>query len=196
MGKKYRIDQERLNKLWNLRGYDSLKDVFRDKFYNENAYMRYDYTNKKINSGEVSYGIIKFLSDKLNCPIEYLTGELSEELVNMFGMPGPSFSDQQNFFNMTEEEKELYRKNFLIDLGIYGQWMKMDNRERNLCHTAIVEFSRWMLDYLKPSEETYLEMYDFFSKTGVHMIENDELRKELLLTMQKAYRDFLENHAQ
>ena len=196
MGKNYVIDQERLNKLWNLRGYDSLKDVFRDRFYNENAYMRYDNANKKIHSGKVTYAIIKFLSDRLNCPIEYLTGELSDDLVEMFGLPGPSFSDQQNFFNMSRDEKDKYRKYFLIELGIYNQWMKMDNRERNLCLTGIIEFSRWMLDYLRPSEETYLEMYDFFSKTGVHMIENDELRKELLLTMQKAYRDFLENHAQ
>lgn len=193
---QYNIDPQRLTKIWKLRGYYSLKDVFRDKSGDENAYMRYDSAQKKINSGVVSKTIMDFLCDRLDCPAEYLSGDMSENFVNDWGLPNNTFTKRLAFVNMTKEEKEAYRESFLFDLGIYDAWMEMDNRERAHCHTAIREFSNWLLDYMKPSENDYLAMYDFFKQTGLHMQATPELRQELFRTLALTYKVFMETHKQ
>ena len=66
MARNYRIDPVQLKKAWQRAGFKSLKDVFRDDTGNENAFMRYDSAQKKINSGSVSYQIIDHLSIFLN----------------------------------------------------------------------------------------------------------------------------------
>lgn len=74
---RFKIDRDRLTDAWRMAGYTSLKDVFRDNDVdrgNENGLMRYDSANKAINTGWVSYAVISYLSNKLNCPIEYLRG--------------------------------------------------------------------------------------------------------------------------
>lgn len=72
--RRFNIDPDQVEKAWKRAGYRNLKEVFRDETGNENAFMRYDSAQKKINSGTVSYAIMDFLSKRLNCTYDSLTG--------------------------------------------------------------------------------------------------------------------------
>lgn len=144
-------------------------------------------------SGYISPSILTAIGKVLEVAPEYLSEETA--VFDDFGItPKYKFHEYQNFINLSPEEKGIYRQNFLFDLGIYDAWMEMDNRERANCHTAIREFSNWLLDYVKPSEADYNDLFEFFSKTGLHMQATPELRQELFRTLALTYKVFMETH--
>lgn len=183
---KYKIDPKQVEKAWKRAGYASLKDVFREDG-NENYYMRYDGAQKRINSGEVSFTIMDFLSKRLNCAFEYLSGEYSDDAVKDWGMPDSLYTQYRDFYNMTPEEKNQYYQAFIVDLGIAHKWMKMNNHQRNMCHTAIKEFINWWLDYVKPDEEAYNKLFKFFEETGSGLETNPSYRKKILNSLNHTY---------
>lgn len=184
---KYKIDPVRVEEAWKRAGYSSLKDVFREDG-DENFYMRYDGAHKRIKSGQVSYTIMDFLSKRLNCPYEYLSGELTDRMVEDWGIPEPIFSKMQDFYNMSPEEKEQYYLNLIIDMGIASKWMKMDNRQRVNCHIAMREFVNWLLDYVEPDDKAYSELFEFFGRTGVGLESDPEYRKKVLDRLKNTYK--------
>ena len=185
---QFKIDPDRVERAWKDAGYLSLKDVFRDGTENENAVMRYDSAQKKINSGSVSYAIMDFLSKKLNRPYEYLSGDLTDRDIEDWGIPDPLFTQYQDFLNMTEEEREKYYLNLVLDMGIAQKWRSMNNRQRANCHIAMKEFINWLLDYVQPDDNAYQEIFDFFSNTGVRMEQHPEYRQKLFKTMVNNYK--------
>ena len=183
----FKIDPVCVDKAWKRAGYKSLKDVFRDDADNENAFMRYDSAQKKINSGSVSYAIMDFLSKRLHCPYEYLTGEYSDREVEDWGMPDVGYSLYQDFLDMTPEEKEQYYVNFVLDMGISNKWKKMDQRQKSNCHVLIKEFANWYLDYVDTGDESFSKLFNFFRDTGVMLESKPEFRKRLFENMWKPY---------
>lgn len=145
-------------------------------------------------SGYLSPSILNALGKVLNVAPEYLSGEISDADLQFWFDSAPSFQfhRRQEIKNLSKDTKEMCFEYELFDLGIYEEWMKMDTKQRNYCHTAIYEFSHWLLNYVDPDKEGYEEIFDFFSKTGVTM--DPDLRKELFKTLTVTYKTFMQMH--
>lgn len=146
-------------------------------------------------SGSISPAILNAISKVLGVAPEYLSGEINKlDLEIIGGIPQYEFHDQQEFFSLNHEEREKYFKYMLYDLQIYNQWIIMNNRQRSNYHTALIEFSNYLLSYMDQSDDGYKELFDFFSKTGVLMESDPDLRKELFSVLKVTYKTFMEMH--
>lgn len=146
-------------------------------------------------SGYISPSILNAICRVLGVAPEYLSGEISKADLDFFvGTPQYSFHEYQKFMDRTPEQKEESFRDELFDLHIYDRWTRMNNRQRSNCHQAIIQFADYLLSYMDQSEDGYNELFDFFSKTGVLMEPDPDLRKELFNTLKVTYKTFMQMH--
>ena len=209
------FDPTRYEKLRNDRGYSTDRKFCEAVSTYGSATCSTSHLSRAKKSRSISPSILNAMAAILKVPPEYLSGEMSEDMLDMVRkMPSGEFREMQKYFNLSPDMKEAFFKYELFDLGIYDQWMKLedqwkdlDEQQRSECHAdeilkwqrqnyhaAICEFSKWLLDYIQPDKYSYKEMFDFFSQTGVLIESNPDLRQELFKTLTVTYKTFIEMH--